>query len=33
MTAVFVYVNTAVQVGDVEHIKIFASEDAAGLAR
>jgi hypothetical protein len=29
MTAVFVYVNTAVQVGDVEHIKIFASADAA----
>jgi hypothetical protein len=29
MTAVFVYVNTALQVGDLEHIKIFATEDAA----
>jgi hypothetical protein len=26
---VFVYVNTARQVGDVEHIKVFASVDAA----
>jgi hypothetical protein len=29
MTTVFVYVNTAMQVGDVEHIKIFSTEDAA----
>ena len=26
---VFVYVNTAKQVGDKDHIKVFASEDAA----
>jgi len=26
---VFVYVNTAKQVGDVEHIKVFANVDAA----
>ncbi|MET4201872.1 hypothetical protein [Bradyrhizobium sp. LA6.12] len=26
---VFVYVNTAKQVGDVDHIKVFASVDAA----
>ncbi|UPT93878.1 hypothetical protein J4G48_0031705 [Bradyrhizobium barranii subsp. apii] len=26
---VFVYVNTAKQVGDIEHIKIFATADAA----
>jgi hypothetical protein len=26
---VFVYVNTAKQVGDKEHLKIFASEKAA----
>ena len=26
---VFVYVNTNRQVGDVEHIKVFASQDAA----
>jgi hypothetical protein len=26
---VFVYVNTSKQVGDVEHIKVFASRDAA----
>jgi hypothetical protein len=26
---VFVYVNTAKQVGDVEHIKVFANGDAA----
>jgi hypothetical protein len=26
---VFVYVNTAMQVGEVEHIKIFSTEDAA----
>jgi hypothetical protein len=28
MMAVF-YVNTAVQVGDVEHVKLLATEDAA----
>ncbi|MBR0766500.1 hypothetical protein [Bradyrhizobium japonicum] len=27
--SVFVYVNTAKQIGDVEHLKIFATEDAA----
>jgi hypothetical protein len=26
---VFVYVNTSKQVGDVEHIKVFANQDAA----
>ena len=26
---VFVYMNTAKQVGDVEHVKIFATVDAA----
>jgi hypothetical protein len=26
---VFVYVNTSKQVGDKEHIKVFASQDAA----
>ncbi|WOH47631.1 hypothetical protein [Bradyrhizobium sp. sBnM-33] len=26
---VFVYVNTSKQVGDVEHIKVFATTDAA----
>ena len=26
---VFVYVNTSKQVGDVEHIKVFANADAA----
>jgi len=26
---VFVYVNTAKQVGDAEHIKVFANQDAA----
>jgi len=25
----FVYVNTSKQVGDAEHIKVFASQDAA----
>ncbi|MCP1768456.1 MULTISPECIES: hypothetical protein [Bradyrhizobium] len=28
-TTVFVYVNTAKQVGDVEYIKIFATVEAA----
>lgn len=27
--AVFVYVNTSKQVGDPEHVKVFASADAA----
>lgn len=27
---VFVYVNTAKQVGDVDHIKVFSTVDAAG---
>lgn len=27
--SVFVYVNTAKQIGDVEHLKIFETEDAA----
>ena len=27
---VFVYVNTSKQVGDAEHIKVFANVDAAG---
>jgi hypothetical protein len=26
---VFVYVNTSKQVGDPEHIKVFANQDAA----
>ena len=26
---VFAYVNTSKQVGDVEHVKVFASQDAA----
>jgi hypothetical protein len=26
---VFVYVNTSKQVGDVEHLKVFANVDAA----
>lgn len=26
---VFVYVNTSKQVGDVEHIKVFADQDVA----
>jgi hypothetical protein len=26
---VFIYVNTSRQVGDAEHIKVFASQDAA----
>jgi hypothetical protein len=26
---VFVYVNTSRQVGDAEHIKVFATQDAA----
>ena len=29
MTTVFVYVNAARQVGDAEHIKIFASGEVA----
>jgi hypothetical protein len=29
MKTVFVYVNTSKQVGDREHLKVFASEDAA----
>ena len=28
-TTVFVYVNTSKQVGDPEHIKVFANADAA----
>ncbi|MEH2588152.1 hypothetical protein V1273_001991 [Bradyrhizobium sp. AZCC 1721] len=27
--AVFLYVNTSKQVGDLEHIKVFANVDAA----
>ncbi|MGO4511590.1 hypothetical protein AB4Z51_31745 [Bradyrhizobium sp. 2TAF36] len=30
---VFVYVNTAKQVGDVDQIKVFASVDAAETVR
>ncbi|UGA46678.1 hypothetical protein HU230_0011800 [Bradyrhizobium quebecense] len=29
MKAVWVYVNTSAQVGDVDHLEIFASEEAA----
>jgi hypothetical protein len=29
MTVFFVYVNTSVQVGDPEHVKVFASREAA----
>ena len=28
---VLVYINTSKQVGDAEHIKVFASEDAAAV--
>ena len=27
---VWIYVNTSKQVGDAEHIKVFANQDAAG---
>jgi hypothetical protein len=30
MTTVFVYVNTSKQVGDADHLKVFANVDAAG---
>jgi hypothetical protein len=26
---VWIYINTAKEVGDVDHLKVFASEDAA----
>jgi len=29
MTTVWVYINTSVTVGDREHVKVFADEDAA----
>ena len=29
MKTVFVYVNTSKQVGDAEHVKVFANVDAA----
>jgi hypothetical protein len=29
MTTVWIYVNTSKQVGDAEHIKVFATTDAA----
>ncbi len=29
MTTVFVYVNTSKRVGDPDHLKVFANEDAA----
>jgi hypothetical protein len=29
MTTVFVYVNTSKQIGDADHIKVFANVDAA----
>ena len=28
---VLVYVNTSEQVGDAEHVKVFATTDAAGI--
>jgi hypothetical protein len=28
-TAVWIYVDTSKQVGDVDHLKVFASKDAA----
>ena len=31
MMTVFVYVNTSKQVGDVDHLKVFASQDAAAI--
>jgi hypothetical protein len=27
--AVWIYINTAKEVGDVDHLKVFANEDAA----
>ena len=29
MKSVWVYINTAREVGDVDHLKVFASEEAA----
>ena len=29
MTSVFIYVNSSKQVGDAEHLKVFANVDAA----
>jgi hypothetical protein len=29
MKTVWVYVNTAKELGDVDHVKVFANEDAA----
>ena len=29
MTTIWVYVNTSKEVGDVDHLKVFASADAA----
>ena len=29
MKTVFVYINTAKEIGDVDHLKVFANEDAA----
>lgn len=29
MSEVWVYVNTNAEVGDVDHVKVFANEDAA----
>jgi hypothetical protein len=31
MTNVFVYVNTNAEVGDVDHLKVFADQEAADL--
>jgi hypothetical protein len=30
MKTVLIYINTSVDVGDAEHLKVFANEDAAG---
>jgi hypothetical protein len=29
MKTVWIYINTATQVGDEDHVKVFATEDAA----
>jgi hypothetical protein len=29
MKMVWVYINTAKEIGDVDHLKVFATEDAA----
>jgi hypothetical protein len=33
MTTVLIYVNTSKQVGDPDHLKVFANADAAEMVR